>query len=179
MEDRVIRITPKNVIVSALGDHYRALTCPWCVPVPSFLSAVFAPRDPDQSLICFPELDWPGEAAGAGWVDRQLWAHTSQAHDAGDRTAVSARLHLPAAQRGGSLNLQMWYLTYKSLQKFCLYSDIASHLLREHTNHQKNAIYGINDLHDTSSVAKYPQVTHYITLLLLKNTVHYPTDLFL
>lgn len=48
----------------------------------------------------FAELDWPREAAGAGWVDWQLWAHTSKAYDAGDRATISARLYLPAAQRG-------------------------------------------------------------------------------
>lgn len=159
------------MIVGAFGDHFRALTCLWCFPVPSFLTAGFAPCDPDQSVICFAELDWPGEAAGAGWVDRQLWAHTSQAHDAGDRTAVSARLHLPAAQRGGSLHLRMCYLAFKTLQNYCLYSDLALHVLRGHINHKKTAIYGIK-LHD--DVGKYPQVTHYITLLLRTNTVYYP-----
>lgn len=50
---------------------------------------------------CFvTELEWTGEAACAGWVDWQLWAHTGQTHDAGDRTTVSERLHLTAAQRG-------------------------------------------------------------------------------
>lgn len=50
--------------------------------------------------VCITELEWPREAACAGWVDRQLWAHAGETHDAGDRTPVSKRLHLTAAQRG-------------------------------------------------------------------------------
>lgn len=57
--------------------------------------------------VCVTELEWPREAACAGWVDRQLWAHAGETHDAGDRTAVSKRLHLTAAQRG-KYNLEHW-----------------------------------------------------------------------
>ena len=64
----------------------------------------FVSPNTSSSVLCSAELDRPREAAGAGWVDWQLWTHTSQAYDAGDRAAVSARLHLPAAQRGESQN---------------------------------------------------------------------------
>ena len=55
---------------------------------------------PPRGFLSPAELEWSGEAAGAGRADRQLRAHAGQAHDAGDRAAVPARLHLPAAQRG-------------------------------------------------------------------------------
>ncbi len=51
-------------------------------------------------LMCVTELEWPREAACAGRVDWQLWAHAGETHDAGDRTTVSERLHLTPAQRG-------------------------------------------------------------------------------
>lgn len=53
------------------------------------------------------ELEWARETAGAGRVDWQLWAHAGEAHDAGDRTSIPERLHLPTAQRGTPLSLSL------------------------------------------------------------------------
>lgn len=91
--------------------------------------------------VCLPELDWPREAAGAGWVDWQLWAHTSEAYDAGDRAAVSARLHLPAAQRS-----EFPSSASPPLPRLPVYSDLNSHkkllylFSNEHTSKRHKAV---------------------------------------
>lgn len=122
-------------IVGALGDRFRALICPWCVPVPSFLSAGFAPCDPDQSVL-------------QSWSGPEKLLALDELIDSCEPTQVKHMMQViePQFQRDfisllpkevGPYIYKRWYLPCRSLHHFCLSSDIASYLLRRHINHRK------------------------------------------